>query len=277
MDSNNMYQTTQQTQPQSGLGIAGMVLGIISIITACFIFGGFIGIAGLVLSIIGITQKNKKRGMSIAGIVLNVIAIIIMIIMFIAVGVSGEDTHSSKQTISSQDTTIPTVSASLEMPSDETFVDESTPEPHTDEAPVATLPTVGDTIEGEVWKISLLDAKEYDKIEDEYFNDVPQDGYKYLVLFFEVENVSNEDDYFNYFYIESYLDSYSTDLKIIINKPDGYDTLTGDVSAGKKMKGCLTYEVPASGWSELEVSYKNWIGASGKVATFVVTPDVVSQ
>lgn len=114
----------------------------------------------------------------------------------------------------------------------------------------------------------------YDEIRGEYYNDVPADGKKYLVLFFEVENVSNKDNHFNYFFLESYLDGYSTNSVITLNEPEGYGELAGDVAAGKKMKGCLKYEVSPS-WSELEVSYKEWIGTSDKIATFVVTPDKV--
>ena len=69
--------------------------------------------------------------------------------------------------------------------------------------------SVGNTISGDDWKIKLESAKMYDEISGEYCKDVPADGKKYLVLFFEVENVSNKDDYFNYLYLESYLDGYS--------------------------------------------------------------------
>lgn len=134
--------------------------------------------------------------------------------------------------------------------------------------------SVGNTISGDDWKIKLESVKMYDEISGEYYNDVPADGKKYLVLFFEVENVSNKDDYFNYLFLESYLDGYSTSPVITVNDSEGYGGLAGDVAAGKKMKGCLKYEVSPS-WSELEVSYKEWIGTSDKIATFVVTPDKV--
>ncbi|NLZ45381.1 MAG: DUF4352 domain-containing protein [Clostridiales bacterium] len=61
--------------------------------------------------------------------------------------------------------------------------------------------TVGEYVKNDTWQISLLDAKEFDKIEDgEYLSDEPDEGKKFLVLFFEVENISSEDDYFNYFF-----------------------------------------------------------------------------
>ena len=58
---------------QNGLGIAGMILGIVAVVTSCFVLGGLFGTIGLILSIIALTNKNKKKGMAIAGIILNII------------------------------------------------------------------------------------------------------------------------------------------------------------------------------------------------------------
>ena len=135
------------------------------------------------------------------------------------------------------------------------------------------LAKVGEYVEGDTWKISLLDAKEYDSIGDEFYQSTPEiDGNKYLVLFFEVENVSKEDDYFNMFYMESYLDGYAIDQSLIMGNVENYESLGGDIASGKKMKGYVVYEVNPE-WKELEFSYKNWVANSTKVATFVVTPE----
>ena len=134
---------------------------------------------------------------------------------------------------------------------------------------------VGQTVTGEKWAISLLSAKTYTEIVDEYYTEKPDEGKIFLVLFFEVENVSAEDDYFNRLNFESYVDGYSQSHDVLMNSPDGYRTLTGDVAAGKKLKGCLTWEVSPD-WSELEVSYKSSVWGSGKAATFVVTPEDIT-
>ena len=136
---------------------------------------------------------------------------------------------------------------------------------------------VGEYVEGDVWRISLLDAKQYNSIDDEYYSEKPEvEGNKFVVLFFEVENISNTDDYFNMFYIESYIDGYSSSTKYLINKPENYESLTGDVAAGRKLKGYVAYEVDPN-WQKIEFSYKNWVGTSGKVATFLVTPDMITE
>ena len=135
---------------------------------------------------------------------------------------------------------------------------------------------IGQCVTGDKWAISLLSAKTYTEIADEYYTDTPEEGKIFLVLFFEVENVSTEDDYFNWLNFESYVDGYNHAQKMLMNKPDGVDTLTGDVAAGKKLKGHLAWEVSPE-WSELEVSYKDSLWTGNKAATFKVTPADITE
>ncbi len=131
---------------------------------------------------------------------------------------------------------------------------------------------VGDTVKGEKWSISLQSAKLFDEIKtNAYLSDKPAEGKQFLVLFFEVENVSAEDDYFNYLLFDSYVDGYSQSLKLLLSKPDDTDALTGDVAAGKKLKGYLAWEV-SKDWKELETSYRDDVWSAEKTATFKVTP-----
>jgi hypothetical protein len=64
-----------------GLGIAGLVLGIIGIITSCIpVFGLFLGLVGLVLSIVGLSKANKvnaKKQLIIAGLLVSIFAAIL--------------------------------------------------------------------------------------------------------------------------------------------------------------------------------------------------------
>lgn len=64
-----------------GLGIASMVLGIVSIVLSCV---WYVCVpAGVVSIILAIVQmiKNEKKGMAIAGIICSVIGIILAIVM----------------------------------------------------------------------------------------------------------------------------------------------------------------------------------------------------
>lgn len=135
---------------------------------------------------------------------------------------------------------------------------------------------VGQTVTGDQWAISLQSAKVFTEISSDFYAVKPDDGKVFLVLFFEVENVSNEDDYFNYFNIESYLDGYNASIKLLLSEPDGVKLLSGNVAAGKKIKGHLAWEV-SSDWKELEVSYKSNFWTGDKAATFVVSPDQITE
>ncbi len=82
------------------MGVASLVLGIISIIIGFIPFCGAIAllpaIIGLILGIVDVVKKSKSgesKGMSIAGIVLSAIAIVV-IIFWVFVVAAGATTYS---------------------------------------------------------------------------------------------------------------------------------------------------------------------------------------
>lgn len=80
------YGPSQPEQPGKGLGIAGMVCGILSLLLI-FVFmplGIGCGIAGLVMGIIG-RKKNKKDGMALAGIITSSIGLGLSVLLIILV------------------------------------------------------------------------------------------------------------------------------------------------------------------------------------------------
>lgn len=78
---------------QNGLGIAGMILGIVAVVTSCFVLGGLFGTIGLILSIIALT--NKKKGMAVAGIILNIIGIAIAMAVLISSVINNQSVAPS--------------------------------------------------------------------------------------------------------------------------------------------------------------------------------------
>lgn len=146
-------------------------------------------------------------------------------------------------------------------------------------APEDNLPEyakVGQVVSGEKWSIALLYAKEYDSIDSEYYSDKPAEGSKFLALFFDVKNISSENDYFNYLLFEGYADDYSTNVSLIMGNPDGMSAIGGNLDAGKMSKGYIVYEVP-SDWKSFEISYKDGVWTTHKAATFVVNKEDVSD
>ena len=93
-----MYTAPAQPPKASGLGIAGMVLGIVGIVVSgCFFWLGIIlGIIGVVLSAVGLKKSPQgKKGMAIAGVVCSVIAIIVAIIWWIAFANAANEAEKS--------------------------------------------------------------------------------------------------------------------------------------------------------------------------------------
>ena len=63
----------------------------------------------------------------------------------------------------------------------------------------------GNYIQNSKFKMSFIQAKQYDEISSgEYFTNTPKNGKKYLVLFFEAENISEKKQYVNSFYFKAY-------------------------------------------------------------------------
>lgn len=78
-----MPPTVPQSQGPNGLQIAGLVLGIISIVACCCygVAGIVFGIAGLVCSIMG--NKENKHGVGTAGLICSIIGIVIFVIFIV--------------------------------------------------------------------------------------------------------------------------------------------------------------------------------------------------
>ncbi len=74
----------QQKEPM-GFAIAGMVLGIVSIVCCCSPFvGGATSVLGLIFSIIVLVQKKPGKGMAIAGVICAAIGLVLLISMMVA-------------------------------------------------------------------------------------------------------------------------------------------------------------------------------------------------
>lgn len=131
---------------------------------------------------------------------------------------------------------------------------------------------IGQYIEGDNWRISLLDAKTYSSISESggFYTDKPEAGKEFLVLFLEAENISDEDDYFNYLNFKAYADDSHVKNTMIMNDVDGYDSVSGDVASGKKIKGYAVWEVN-TGWSNFEVSYDDDVWSNKTTACFKIS------
>lgn len=74
---------------RNGLGIAALVVGILSLLGLLLVFGGLLGVVAIVLGVLGRSRVKKGEadngGMAIAGIVLGAVALVLSAIL-LAVG-----------------------------------------------------------------------------------------------------------------------------------------------------------------------------------------------
>lgn len=86
------------------MGIAALILGIVSIIIAFVPFCGIIAflpaIVGLILGIIDLVLKSKQKqskGVSIAGVILSALSIVIMVFWFFVFGMALSSNEVQKE------------------------------------------------------------------------------------------------------------------------------------------------------------------------------------
>lgn len=81
MDQNNNMQPSSST----GLAVASMVLGIISLVLFCIPYICFpTGIIGIILGAVSLGSKKGGKGMAIAGLVCSAVSMTIYIVLAVS-------------------------------------------------------------------------------------------------------------------------------------------------------------------------------------------------
>lgn len=115
--------------------------------------------------------------------------------------------------------------------------------------------TIGDTINTDNFSITLKSAAKYDAIKGEYYDDEPEEeGNEFVVLFFEVKNISNESQYISDYDFTGYADDIQVERGYSFNKIEGYSELGGSIAPGKITTGYVIYEAPR-GWKKFEADF----------------------
>lgn len=136
--------------------------------------------------------------------------------------------------------------------------------------------TIGDTLTDNELKITLNNALTYSEIEG-VLSGVPEDGKEYLVFFFTVENIGDEDTYISTYDFDGYVDDTAIDESVILGTIDGYEEIGGNLAVGKKANGYLAFEVNTN-WKKFDVHYKNdYLDSSDSMIFEVVNDDSQSS
>lgn len=115
---------------------------------------------------------------------------------------------------------------------------------------------VGDVVESSKLKITYLSCEEY--VSDNMFV-VPADGYHFISCEFEFENVGTSDEYISSYDFDCYADGLNCKGTFIRD-----DDLSATLSAGRKTKGTVTFEVPIDA-EVIEVEYLSNYWTSNRV------------
>lgn len=127
--------------------------------------------------------------------------------------------------------------------------------------PTNTTPTedahqIGDVVESSKLKITYLSCEEYTS--DNMFV-VPADGYHYISCEFEFENVGSSDEFVSSLSFDCYADGIDCNGVYIRE-----DDLSATISAGRKAKGTVTFEVPVDA-QVVEVEFLSSLWTSNRV------------
>lgn len=216
---------------QSGFGIASLVCGIAGILLACVAIGIVPAIAGIVFAIIALVQKNRGNGTAIGGLVCSIVGIITFFLaMFVF---TSDDTNDTPKKVSSNEET--QIQAT----------EEKVNEPF----------NVGDTVETEDLRITFLKAEPYT---DEY--DDPAKGHEFYKFEFEFVNISDSDQYVSSWDFNCYADGY--DMESAYSSED--KDLDATLSAGKKTKGVVCFEIPKDA-KDISLEYETNYWSESKV------------
>lgn len=124
--------------------------------------------------------------------------------------------------------------------------------------------SLNETASDGIFNIKLTDWKELDRVDDSFEYYVPDSGYKYLIAFIEVENITNENQTF-YPILDFILcaDSYELDNVVFGFSPPKIDGVsyyddTLEILPGKKVRKYFSVIVPEK-WSEMELIFQKKI------------------
>lgn len=177
----------------SGLGLAGLIIGIVSLVLAFIPFinvlAGIAAVVGLILAIVAIAQKGKKKGAAAGGIVTSALALIMSFVMgfvytnaFVeGVNEALEDSGVSVSSEAEEPADSPSEDAEMgqaDQPASQDGLSRDNPLPL---GSTVTLDVFGE----QAWEVTVgpatLDATE-EVIAENMFNDPPEDGLQYALL-----------------------------------------------------------------------------------------------
>ena len=115
---------------------------------------------------------------------------------------------------------------------------------------------VGDTLYTDKYQITLTDAKKYDSIGDNEIRIDAEDGKEYLVLFFDIKNITSDNLVVSDYDFSGYVDEYIVPSKHFIGEIDGYKSITNNLKPKAEINGYIVYELDKD-WNSFKIYVKD--------------------
>lgn len=132
--------------------------------------------------------------------------------------------------------------------------------------------TIGDTLNTDKFKITLKEALMYSSIGEDYYVQTPEEGKEYLIFFFDIENISEENEFISNYNFSGYVDGYTVSVEHLYDEVNESEELSKDLAPNMKTKGYVAFEVNES-WQEFEIHYSELFGYEDEIKFTVVNPD----
>lgn len=232
------------------MAIASLILGIIGLLSSCFLIGAIPAIISIVLGVISI-KKGQGKGMAIAGIVLSAISLVIILFMFAFAGMGAaiSSTNTTESNIS-ETTEAQTTEAETTIQEVETEAEAESETETEEETSDNNIFYVGDILETKNIKLSYLSCGEYH--DDNMFVE-PGEGNKFVYFEFEFENIGNSDTSVGSLDFDCYADGYEAQSPLAT--ADNVMASIASLSPGRKLGGIVVFEIPSTS-ETVEVEYE---------------------
>jgi len=208
-------------------------------------------------------------------------AVLIITVLFSSCGKA--DTSISKEPTTNMDTSSGTDTDSYskeKTQSKETKTPEETETPETEvsEEPEKQNGKVQVTINTKTGysddkhQINVIGFKPYKKLKSKLYKDKASKDKEFVVLFLEINNKLNDNDYINVNYLSAKIDGKKIKNTVLFNDPEGYKTIFQNIGRGETLRGFIAWEVPDN-WKNLEIKYDGWEDTDNFSLNCILTPD----
>lgn len=126
----------------------------------------------------------------------------------------------------------------------------------------------------EIISVTMTGLCQYDSLASDTYTDIPDDGNVFLVMFLQISNHDNGDDYINPEALSATVDGTEVTNCALFNQPESYEPIFNHISKGEERTGFIVWQIP-SDWKVFQMKYDGWTDTCALTVTADVTPEML--